>query len=263
MLPLENYITDDARNFISKKAIEGGYDFVFMMDDDMMFPSGCLATLLYSLIEVRKGYDVPTIVGGVYNRRGGNYEVLCYDFHKDKHCFTPKKVDLKNGLVKCDMLGTGCVLMDVSVFSNIDYPYFQYSYWPSKESEKDILKLFLRYDLFLKMKRSMVFKPSLDINGYNIDIENDEKEIFERIINKSNLEKELKKIEHTIKGFGKAPNHGIDRWGEDAVFFKKCFDAGIPVHIDTNVVCHHIARVLVTQKDRDNIAILSTAGEEI
>lgn len=259
-MPLENYITDDARNLIAQKALEGSYDFVFMMDDDMIFPHACLVRLLNTLVNQRKGCDVPTVVGGMYNRRGGDYAVVCYNFNAKNHSFEPVKVAPNSGVVKCDMVGTGCILMDTAVFTKIDYPWFQYAFWPTANSQNDTLEMFLKYDLLLKLRDATdPVKPQLSINGYKIKT----KSCFLGFTDRKSVLNQISEIEGLLKKFDKTPNHGIGRWGEDNCFFKKCKDAGIPVYLDSDIVCGHLTRAIIQQKDRDNFMVISTAGHEL
>lgn len=182
------YITDDGRNEIAKHALENGYDFVFYMDSDMIFPRATLAKLLRSAAEIKD--EAPPVIGGIYNTRG-DHRVNVYEWREEGKFpgFMPKLHDLNSGVHPVDFIATGCQLIDCGVFEAIDWPWFEYWYKPGP------------------------------------------------------------------------PDGKRKRWSEDAVFAKKCMDAGIKHYVDTGIVCKHLHNVAIQQVSRENFQVEKLSGE--
>lgn len=186
-------ITDDSRNSVVDGAKKNDYDYVFFMDSDMVFQKGALAKLLRSQFDITQEYpeiDAPCTVGGLYNTRS-DHRVNVYDWDERVQSFKVVPTAPMTGLYKCDFVATGCQLIDMGVFDQINYPYFEYWYRPAYKGG------------------------------------------------------ELKK------------------WSEDAVFAKKCLDAGLPHFVDSDVVCKHIHTVLIGQVDKENFEIIKMNGQSI
>lgn len=119
-------ITDDARNTIVQQAIDGDYDFVFFMDSDMVFPKGTLARMLRNLAKIPEN-ELP-VLGGMYNTRG-DHRMNIYNWIEEENAFKPIYHDLDSGIHAVDAIATGCLLLDTSVFKEIEFPWFEYKYW--------------------------------------------------------------------------------------------------------------------------------------
>lgn len=106
-----------ARNKISAKAIDKGYDYVFMVDSDVVLPEDALVKLLS---------DNKKIVFGIYPRK---YEdtVECIRIHPTIpwDIFTVEESRFDD-TIEVKACGFGCALIDTSVFSHINYPFFKY-----------------------------------------------------------------------------------------------------------------------------------------
>lgn len=95
---------DNMRNFCAKVAIEGNYDYLLFIDDDVLVPFDCFATL------VSADKD---IVSGVTLIRG-------YPFHPmlfSKNGFIDNYTELagEDGLVECEAVGFSLCLIKVSL----------------------------------------------------------------------------------------------------------------------------------------------------
>jgi choline kinase len=102
---------DNGRNDCVRIAQEKGATHLFFLDSDMMFPGETLERLLSHKKE---------IVGCIYSRRVAPFTNL--GTPKDK---AMSKVGGDTVLLEMDMVATGCLLIDMSVFKRIDKPYFQ------------------------------------------------------------------------------------------------------------------------------------------
>ena len=116
---IKGYGAAKARNDISKIAIDKGYDYVLMIDSDMIVPKKALTYMLE---------DLPDICLGLYPKKNTRFkEVEIFklgdgDFvHLYKYEEIPNvpKIDIKGG-------GFGCALINTEVFKNLKYPYFKY-----------------------------------------------------------------------------------------------------------------------------------------
>lgn len=96
----------NSRNQCVAAALRTECDKLLMIDSDMTFPHDTLVRLL------SHGVD---IVGGVYVRRGTKNEIIG----------APKAAGDYDGLVAMNQLGTGCILIDMKVFSALPKPWFR------------------------------------------------------------------------------------------------------------------------------------------
>ena len=123
---VKGYDCARARNQIANKAIDGKYDYILMVDSDIILPEN---TLLY-LLE----HDDDIILGSYVTKSDSSklelykHGVVGYpkDARFDKNEYY-NKVDCEN---KYRYLinggGFGCVLIKTSVFSRMKKPYFYY-----------------------------------------------------------------------------------------------------------------------------------------
>jgi len=106
----------DARNFIVKKAIDEGYDYIFFVDDDDIIPRNALVQLIHHKAD---------IVGGFYYRKYTPLESVGMHFNKEGN---PSSIDdYKIGDIIHDtlVLPMGCTLIKTEVFKKIDFPWFR------------------------------------------------------------------------------------------------------------------------------------------
>lgn len=147
VLALENYDRCHARNEMVETAKDKKCQFIFMMDDDMIFPEKCLYNLYKSM-----SIQNVSIVSGVYCRRGKTYEQICYDWDQEENGFKPNPVKLNSGLYSRDMGGTGCLLLDISLFDSLKFPYFLTTYDGKKKIGEDIYFFKKCYDSVIPVR---------------------------------------------------------------------------------------------------------------
>lgn len=113
-----------ARNALVDMAIGGGFDWLLMLDDDMVPPQDLIQRLLA---------HEKDICGALYYQRGGRYHPVILQrtiletgelhtsflSHQDPRIREP-------GLHAVDIIGGGCMLFKVDIFRKLMPPYFEY-----------------------------------------------------------------------------------------------------------------------------------------
>lgn len=105
---------DASRNFLIKRAIDIGAKKVLFLDADIEPPKNISRLFKYN----------EKIVSGIYWRYREPKVPVAFTV-KDGE-YTP--IDLKNkkGLIEVDAIGMGCSLIDISVFDDIEGPWFKF-----------------------------------------------------------------------------------------------------------------------------------------
>ena len=129
---VKGYDCARARNDIVRMALEGGFDYIFMVDADMYVPKDTLQKLLEYPTEICLGLcpRKNTRVGKtcIYKIGQINYEDA-YTYHD-----LPKKdrVMVHGG-------GLACALIKTDIFKNLTYPWFRYvTYQDGSELSEDL-----------------------------------------------------------------------------------------------------------------------------
>jgi len=108
------------RELIAQDAIDGDYDYLFFLDDDIVFPPNTLA----SLLETMERDPATAVVGGLYYSRDSIRPMAVADWNGDDTTtaaippFTARSTDVVDGI------GFGCALLRVSVLRTLEAPYF-------------------------------------------------------------------------------------------------------------------------------------------
>lgn len=108
-----------ARNEIAKMAQAGGYDYVLMVDSDTVIPPDTLDIMLQDPVDVCLG------VCPRKNTSEGKTAIvrLGAETYRDNYYYD----DLPEGRVLVRGGGFACALVKSSVFTRMDYPWFQYT----------------------------------------------------------------------------------------------------------------------------------------
>lgn len=113
-----------ARNNIVDAAISQDFDYILMLDDDMVVPHNLITKLL--------AHD-KDVTGALYFQRGGEYRpVIMERFSDEIGQFGAGFIDCNHpmlykdrGLHEVDVIGGGCMLFKTDVFRKILQPYFE------------------------------------------------------------------------------------------------------------------------------------------
>lgn len=143
---VKGYDCAKARNEIVKKALSGAFEYVLMVDSDVIIPPDTLEMMFQSPVDV---------CFGVYPRKNtktGDTELFkdgTFDF---KNRFTYAELEqIQSNRISVKGGGCGCVLIRTDIFNNIPYPWFEfYSYENNTFLSEDLafcLKAAARYRL--------------------------------------------------------------------------------------------------------------------
>jgi len=103
-----------ARNDFVKEAISGGFTHLLFIDDDMVFP--------LDMLDVLCKYDTPVVAANCPKK---SLELTYTAFGLDN-----KRLDStgKTGYEQVMRVGTGIMLIDLSIFKDLPKPYFTFAY---------------------------------------------------------------------------------------------------------------------------------------
>ena len=121
---VKGYDCARARNLIAKEAIEHGFDYVLMVDSDIVLPSDTLVSFLT---------DPKDICLGLYPKKNTSSELVEITKLGERDFttfFTFGEVDLMSGKFEVHGGGFGCAFIKVSVFERMVYPFFKYVEYP-------------------------------------------------------------------------------------------------------------------------------------
>ena len=105
-----------SRNNLSSMAIQGGYDYIFWLDSDMMFPPG----VLRHMIKTIQSIEDDVILSGVYCRRVAPFSPTVFselDLSEGAHWKNIENVP--DEIFECEGFGFGCVLAPTMAFIEV------------------------------------------------------------------------------------------------------------------------------------------------
>ena len=110
------------RNILREKALEGGYDYFFNVDQDIVLPRNA--------IEVLVGHNKNIITGLYFNplKRGDEIKMsptmwVAFSGNKERMVAVRDDVALGNHLLQITACGSGCLLIHRSVLEKIKFRY--------------------------------------------------------------------------------------------------------------------------------------------
>jgi len=117
---VRGYCCARARNIIADEAIRGGFDYVLMVDSDMILPPHALVSMLSGPVDLCLGcYPRKNTFDGTFElfKPGHKDYVVTYSFGELEEA--KGKIDVKGG-------GFGCALIRVEAMKRLPRPYFRY-----------------------------------------------------------------------------------------------------------------------------------------
>ena len=125
---VRGYDCATARNKIADAAIDGGYDFVLMVDSDMTLPRNALTDLMSHDVDVASGWylrrSVDTMQTNAFRLHddGGR----AYYGYPHKSAYSADELRGMDGPVRVHGTGMGCCLIRTTVFRRLPYPWFDW-----------------------------------------------------------------------------------------------------------------------------------------
>lgn len=121
-----------ARELAAEKAVELGFDYCFMVDDDMILPRGIMARLLShnkdivgSMSFERLGEHNPNIYAMTFCEKSEDRDGALIGSIKWSSIINYAEKRDENGLCEVDAIGFGCVLINTRIFKKrADGPQF-------------------------------------------------------------------------------------------------------------------------------------------
>lgn len=117
---VRGYDCGRARNLIVDKAIKNNYNYILMVDSDMIIPPHTLIKMLN---------DPKPICLGCYPRKNtkkGIFEIFKLDQKDYIDTFNYEEIVNLNNKIEVKGGGFGCALINTTVFKNMSKPYFKY-----------------------------------------------------------------------------------------------------------------------------------------
>ena len=139
---VRGYDVANARNKVAQLTIDGGYDYVLMVDNDEVLPKDALANLL----ETEQSYQLKhtAVVGYCLSRPTGanntSGRTTAFKFGgrnyvaEDAYTAEELKGLRDKGITRVQIRGSGlgCALIHRSVFEGMSYPYFRWVEYNNK-----------------------------------------------------------------------------------------------------------------------------------
>jgi hypothetical protein len=113
------------KNMIASKAVDGGYEYVFTVDDDMTFPPDIIERLLQLDADVASAWAM---------QLDGTANVCTYDATSNCYrCQRPEALGVAGGgVIQADAVGFACTLIKTSVYQRLSYPWHVYQEYENK-----------------------------------------------------------------------------------------------------------------------------------
>ena len=117
---IRGYHCARARNIIADKAINNNYDYVLMVDSDVILPSYTLLKMLDNPKPVCLGcYPRKNTSTGVFEIFKTGQQDFVDTYSYGEITSLSGKIEIKGG-------GFGCAMIDVNIFNNLPHPFFKY-----------------------------------------------------------------------------------------------------------------------------------------
>lgn len=120
---VKGYDCARARNLIGQEAVEGEFDYVLMVDSDVIIPPDCLDNMLEN--------PVPMCVGVYPRKNTKSKETELFKFSEKDYLDRFSYDELTAIRMPVKGSGFGCALIDVNVFKTLPFPWFKYVVYDS------------------------------------------------------------------------------------------------------------------------------------
>jgi len=148
---IRGYDCARARNNICNNAIKSNYDYVLMVDSDVILPS-------YTLIKMLN--DPKPVCLGCYPRKNtktGVFEIFKLGQQNYVDTFNYGEITSLSGKIEIKGGGFGCGMIDVEILQNLSHPFFKY----------------VEYESGATLSEDLYFCSNATKNGYKIYAETD------------------------------------------------------------------------------------------
>jgi len=135
------------RNYIVQKFLAGNWNYLMMIDDDTVPPASVI-----NLADYKKD-----IIGALYFMYQKT-EIMPVAFNRaEEGLYEPIKIDDKDGMVGCDAVGTGVIMLSRKVLEDIKAPFVN-------EYDADGIKLFGLDIAFCRKAREKGYKIYVNLD---------------------------------------------------------------------------------------------------
>ena len=146
---VKGYDCAKARNEIVRKTLEGGFDYVLMVDSDVVIPSNAITHMLESPVDVCFGvYARKTKTGETELFKDGTFDYI------NRYTFK-ELAEMDTDRIRVKGARFGCALVKREVFERLEYPWFEFHSWENNT--------FLSEDLSFCTKASVFYPLYADI----------------------------------------------------------------------------------------------------
>lgn len=115
---IKGYDCARARNNIARQALDGGFDYVLMVDSDMIVPPDIVDKFLE--------WPVPAVVGVCPRKNTKIHETELFKFTERNYSDRFKYEELTTDRMQIKGSGFACGMIDVELFRKLPFPWFKY-----------------------------------------------------------------------------------------------------------------------------------------
>lgn len=126
---VRGYDCATARNAIAQRAINGGYDYVLMVDNDVVLPRTVLVDMLDDPKDVCLGYYAHRGADNVYRSRMSVCKLGWFNYPTESQYMASELAEIKEKGVHKIVIhggGMGCALIRTDVFRTLSYPWYDW-----------------------------------------------------------------------------------------------------------------------------------------
>lgn len=148
---IRGYDCARARNIICNNAIENNYDYILMVDSDIILPA-------YTLVKMLD--DPKPVCLGCYPRKNTKtevFEIFKLGQQDYVNTFNYSEITSFSGKIEVKGGGFGCAMIDVRILNDLPHPFFKY----------------VEYDSGATLSEDLYFCSNVNKNGYQVYAETD------------------------------------------------------------------------------------------